>query len=87
MTINNEQLMREVDALKIEDTKLRTNNDAIKDNNDKQGDQIKQLRTEVDMIKAENIQLKIENDDLRRHTGTSKLLLLPRARQQPKVSQ
>ena len=45
------------------------------------------LRAEIDMIKAENIQLKVENDDLRRHTDTSKLQPLPRARQRPKVSQ
>ena len=112
MTINNEQLRREVDV-------LITDNDAMKDeiiqlqakqkdeigqlttlldkmavNNQKQIQQINtqsseivQLRTEVDIIRAENIQLKTKNDDLRRHTGTSKLQPLPRARQQPKVSQ
>ena len=94
MTINNEQLRRENDVLKTDISQLRKNDGAMKDevkqlkvNNDKQRKQVKQLRTEVDMIKAENIQLKIENDDFRRHTGTSKLRLLPRARQQPKVSQ
>ena len=94
MTINNEQLRRENDVLKTDNTRLRKNDDAMKDeikqlktNNDKQRDQNKQLRTEIDVMKAENIQLKIENDDLRRHTGTSKLQPLPRARQQPKVSE
>ena len=73
MTINNEQLRREVDI-------LTTDNDAMKDNIDKQRDLIRELR-------AENIQLKTENDDLRTHTGTNKPQPLPRARQQPKVSQ
>ena len=73
MTINNEQLRREVDVLTTDNTQLRTDN--------------RQLQTENDMIKAENILLKTENDDLRRHTGTRKLQPLPRARQQPKVSQ
>ena len=120
MTINNEQLRREVDVLTTDITQLRTDNDAMKDeiiqlqiNNDKQKDEIGKLtnlldemainqkqtqqinsqsseivrlRTEVD-IRAENIQLKTENDNLRRHTGTRKLQPLPRARQQPKVSQ
>ena len=95
MTINNEQLRRESDILKIDNTRLRTNNDVIKIENmqlkakiDKQRDQIGQLRTEVDMIKADNNnQLKIEHDDLSRCAGTTKPQPLPRARQQPKVSQ
>ena len=91
MTIKNEQLKGENNFLKTDNTQLRTKmKDEIRQlkvYNDKQRDQVKQLQTEVDMMKAENIQLKIENDDLRRHTGTNKLQPLPRARQQPKVSQ
>ena len=51
MTINNEQLRREVDVLKSDNTQLRTNNDAknneikqLKANNDKQKDKIIQLQ-------------------------------------------
>ena len=54
----------------------------------KQRDQVGQLRTEVDMIKADNSnQLKTENDDLSRCTGVTKPQPIPRAKQQPKVSQ
>ena len=95
MTINNEQLRRDNDILKIDNTRLRTNNDAMKNENmqlkveiGKQRDQIGQLRTEVDMIKADNSnQLKTENDDLSRCTGVTKPQPIPRAKQQPKVSQ
>ena len=77
MTINNEQLGREIHILK-------TNNDAMKDEN-------KQLKTENDMIKAENVKLKIENDDLRAcHVDTSRSLHpppVPPRRQQLKVCQ
>ena len=77
MTINNKRLGREIHILKTE-------NDAVKDEN-------KQLKTEVDMTKAENVQLKIENDDLRaRHVDTSRSLHpppVPPRRQQLKVSQ
>ena len=95
MTINNEQLRRDNDILKIDNTQLRTNNDAMKNENmqlkveiGKQRDQIGQLRTEVDMIKADNNnQFKTENDDLSRCTVITKPQPLPRAKQQPKVSQ
>ena len=83
MTINNEQLRREIDVLKTDVTQLRTNNDAIKD-------EIGQLRTENDMIKAENVQLKIGNDLKARHVDTSQSLHpppVPQRRQQLKVSQ
>ena len=49
MTINNEQLRREVDVLKIDNTRLRANNDKQKDEiiqlQSKQKDEIIQLRS------------------------------------------
>ena len=67
--------------------KMAVNNENQIQQVNSQSSKIAQLQTEVDMVRAENIQLKTENDDLRRHTGTRKLQPLPRARQQPKVSQ
>ena len=45
MTINNEQLRREIDVLKTDVTQLKTNNDAMKD--------------EIGQLKTENQQLKV----------------------------
>ena len=97
MTINNEQLRREVDVLKTDNTQLRTDNDAMKDemvqlqiNNDKQKDEIGKLTTLLDEMAINHDQKQTmirSNDDLRRHTGIRKLKPFPRARQQPKVSQ
>ena len=47
MTINNEQLRREVDVLKIDNTQLRTDND-------KQKDEIGQLTTLLDEMAVTN---------------------------------
>ena len=51
VTINNEQLRREVDVLKVDNTQLRANNDAMKDEiiqlKDKQKDEIGQLTTRL----------------------------------------
>ena len=55
MTINNEQLRREVDDLK---TQLRTNNDVMKDEN-------KQLKSNIDKQKDEMEWLKANNDKQR----------------------
>ena len=64
VTINNEQLRREVDLLKTDNTQLRTNNDEMKDenkqlkaNNDKQQDRIGQLRTEVQELKVSYVDI------------------------------
>ena len=63
MTINNEQLRRENDALKIANTQLRANNDAMKDemvqlkaNNDKQKDENAELATLLEMMAINNAQ-------------------------------
>ena len=45
MTINNEQLRREVDVLTTDNTQLRTDNDAMKDEIIKQKDEIRQLQS------------------------------------------
>ena len=49
MTVNNEQLRRENNALKVDNTQLMANNDAMKDHitqlKDKQKDEIGQLTT------------------------------------------
>ena len=56
MTINNEQLRREVDVLKTDITQLRTDNDAMKN-------EIIQLQAkqkdEIEQLKEENQQLKV----------------------------
>ena len=61
MTINNEQLRRENDALKSDNTQLRANNDAMKDemvqlkaNNDKQKDENAELATLLEMMAINN---------------------------------
>ena len=61
MTINNEQLRREVDVLTTDNTQLRTDNDAMKDeiiqiqgNSDKQKDEIGQLTTLLDKMAVNN---------------------------------
>ena len=87
MTISNEQLKKENDVLKNEIIKLRAENIVMKDNSDKQRDQIRQLRTEVDMITGEIVQLKKKTDDLERGIGTNQLEPLLRTRQKSKVSQ
>ena len=73
MTINNEQLRREVDVLKTDITQLRSNNDAMKDeigqlttlldkmavNDEKQTQQIKSQSSENAQLKLEVQQLKV----------------------------
>ena len=59
-----EELRREIDALKIDNTQLRTNNAIMKD-------EIGRLKTENDMIKAEIVQLKTC------HVDTSRSLHAP----------
>ena len=58
MTINNEQLRREVDVLKIDNTQLRANNDKQKDEiiqlQAKQKDEIGQLTTLLDEMAVTN---------------------------------
>ena len=64
MTINNEQLRREVDVLKIDNTQLRANNDKQKDEiiqlQSKQKDEIIQLQSKQ---KDEIIQLQSKQKD------------------------
>ena len=58
MTINNEQLRREGDVLKVDNTQLRANNDAMKDEitqlKDKQKDEIEQLSTLLNKMAVNN---------------------------------
>ena len=68
-----EELERENDVLKTDNTQLRTDNATMKDENKQlrtdnatMKDEIGQLKTENDMIKAENVQLKA------RHVDTSR---------------
>ena len=80
MTINNEQLRREVDVLKSDNTQLRTDNDAMKDEiiqlQGKQKDEIGQLTTlldkmavnnknQIQQINSENAQLRTEVQQLK----------------------
>ena len=84
---NNDKQKDEIGQLTTLLDEMAVNNQNQTQQINTQSSEIVQLTTEVDMIRAENIQLKTENDDLRRHAGASKLQPLPRARQQPKVSQ
>ena len=84
---NNDKQKDEIGQLTTLLGKMAVNNQNQIQQINSQSSEIVQLRTEVDVIKVENIQLKTENDDLRRNTGSRKLQPLPRARQQPKVSQ
>ena len=73
MTINNEQPRREVDVLKTDNTQLRTDNDAMKDeigqlttlldkmavDNENQMQQINSQSSTIAQLKAENEQLKV----------------------------
>ena len=45
MTLNNEQLRREIDLLKIKNDLVKAENKVMKDENDKQKDEITQLTT------------------------------------------
>ena len=58
MTINNEQLRREVDVLKTDNTQLRTDNDVMKDEiiqlQAKQKDEIGQLTTLLNKMAVNN---------------------------------
>ena len=66
MTIQNEQLRREVDVLNTDNIQLRTNNDAMKNeikqlktNNDAMKDNNDKQRDEIGQLKVENQQLKV----------------------------
>ena len=89
MTINNEQLRREVDVLTTDNTQLRTNNDAMKDeiiqlqgNNDKQKDEIGQLTTLLDKMTVTN-----QNQVQQINSQASEIVQLRTENQQLKVSQ
>ena len=77
MTISDKQLRKENDVLKTNVIQLRTNSDAMKDENE-------QLKIEVNMMKAkvvklitENDELKIENDEFKARLDTSESLHPP----------
>ena len=89
-----EELRREIDALKIDKTQLRTNNAIMKDeigqlttaldkmavNNENQIQQINSQSSEIATMKDENRQLKAENVKLKaRHVNTSRSLHAPPA--------
>ena len=71
--MNNEQLRREVDGLKTDNTQLRTNNDAMKDEiirlKAKQKDEIRQLTTLIDKMavsqSSEIVQFRTEVQQLK----------------------
>ena len=79
MTINNEQLRRDVDALKTDNALLRTNADAMMNVITQQNDEIAQLTTLLDKVAVNNgnqiqqisfqsseiAQLKTENQQLK----------------------
>ena len=85
MTINNEQLKREMDILKTDITQLKTDNDAMKDeskqlkaNNDKQKDEIGQLTTLLDQMVVNNEnqsqQINYQSSEIKRMEDECKLL-------------
>ena len=64
ITINNEQLKREVDVLKTDITQLRSDNDGMKDESKQLKANIDKQRDEIGDVKAENVIIKDEGKQL-----------------------
>ena len=60
-----EEMRRENDVIETDNTQLRTNTDAMKDEITQQKDQIGQLTTLLDSKNSEIIQLRTENKQLK----------------------
>ena len=65
MTINNEQLRREVDILKTDNTQLRTDNDAKKDENKQLTTLLDNQIQQINSQSSENAQLRTEVQQLK----------------------
>ena len=65
MTVSNDKLKREIDAVKAENSQLTVVLKKIDSNNENQMQQINSQSSEIDTMKEEIAQLKVENHQLK----------------------